>query len=184
MAYQIRRHFQARRTEVDYACTVNVRVCVSKRSDGPLGMIVLSPYGRKGYVNTIHYTHGSALRTFQEILGVTNLLGDAAAEAALDDLFSPAAAADNAAVTLTWALSLGATSYKVMRAVGREPSLTIASGLSGTTFTDRGLSSGTTYVYSVIAVNGAGERPAATPVSVKPMVVPPAPTNLTVKQIP
>jgi hypothetical protein len=35
------------------------------------------------------------------------------------------------------------------------------------TFTDRGLSSGTTYVYSVIAVNGAGESPASTSVTVK-----------------
>jgi cellulose 1,4-beta-cellobiosidase len=99
-------------------------------------------------------------------------------------LFSPAGAANSAAVTLTWAPSPAAMSYKVMRATGHGPFSTLASGLSSTTFTDRGLVSGTSYVYSVVAVNDAGESPAATPVTVKPIVVPQAPTNLTAKQTP
>lgn len=57
--------------------------------DGPIGMIVLSPFAKgNGYQNTIHYTHGSALRTFEEIFGVTPLLNDAANETDLSDLFS------------------------------------------------------------------------------------------------
>ena len=56
--------------------------------DGPIGMIVLSPFGKgRGYQNSIHYTHGSTLRTMQEIFGVTPLLGDAANETDLSDLF-------------------------------------------------------------------------------------------------
>ena len=52
-------------------------------------MIVLSPFAKgSGYSNTIHYTHGSALRTFEEIFGVTPLLGDAANQTALKDLFT------------------------------------------------------------------------------------------------
>lgn len=58
-------------------------------SDGPVGMFVLSPFAKgDGYENSIHYTHGSALRTFQEIFGVTPLLGDAANETDLSDLFA------------------------------------------------------------------------------------------------
>ena len=57
--------------------------------DGPIGMIVLSPFAKGGgYQNSIHYTHGSTLRTFEEIFGVSPLLGDAANEADLSDLFA------------------------------------------------------------------------------------------------
>ena len=57
--------------------------------DGPIGMIVLSPFAKgNGYQNSIHYTHGSTLRTFEEIFGVTPLLNDAANETDLSDLFS------------------------------------------------------------------------------------------------
>jgi hypothetical protein len=57
-------------------------------SDGPIGMIVLSPLTRgSGYFNNIHYTHSSTLRTFQEIFGVSPLLGDAANATDLSDLF-------------------------------------------------------------------------------------------------
>ncbi len=59
-------------------------------NDGPIGMIVLSPLARGGgYFNSIHYTHGSTLRTFQEIFGVGPLLNDAANETDLGDLFAP-----------------------------------------------------------------------------------------------
>lgn len=57
--------------------------------DGPIGMIVLSPFAKgHGYQNSIHYTHGSTLRTFQEIFGVTPLLNDANNQTDLSDLFT------------------------------------------------------------------------------------------------
>jgi phospholipase C len=57
--------------------------------DGPIGMIVLSPFAKgNGYSNDVGYTHGSTLRTIQEIFAVTPLLGDAADEQDLSDLFS------------------------------------------------------------------------------------------------
>jgi phosphatidylinositol-3-phosphatase len=60
----------------------------ANEGDGPIGMIVLSPFAKGGgYSNQIHYTHGSTLRTLQEIFGVTPLLGDAAKETDLKDLF-------------------------------------------------------------------------------------------------
>lgn len=60
----------------------------ANKSDGPIGMIVLSPLARGGgYANNIHYTHSSTLRTFQEIFGVLPLLGDATNATDLSDLF-------------------------------------------------------------------------------------------------
>jgi hypothetical protein len=61
----------------------------SNDSDGPIGMIVLSPLAKRGgYTNSIHYTHSSTLRTMQEIFGVRPFLGDAANANDLGDLFS------------------------------------------------------------------------------------------------
>jgi phosphatidylinositol-3-phosphatase len=57
--------------------------------DGPIGMIVLSQFAKGGgYQNSIHYTHGSTLRTFEEIFGVSPFLADAASETDLSDLFA------------------------------------------------------------------------------------------------
>src|SRR6266481_364169 len=55
--------------------------------DGPIGMIVLSPKGKRGYSNSISYTHSSTLRTMQEIFGVTPMIRDAANATDLSDLF-------------------------------------------------------------------------------------------------
>jgi len=58
-------------------------------SDGPIGMIGLSPYARgKGYSNAIPYTHSSTLRTLEEIYGVSPLLGAAQNATDLSDLFA------------------------------------------------------------------------------------------------
>jgi hypothetical protein len=57
--------------------------------DGPIGMIVLSPFGKgNGYSNQIHYTHGSMLRTIEEIFGVKPLLRDAGKEKDLSKMFT------------------------------------------------------------------------------------------------
>jgi len=57
--------------------------------DGPIPMIVLSKFAKgKGYSNDLPYTHGSTLRTMQEIFGVTPPLGDAAKQQDLSDLFT------------------------------------------------------------------------------------------------
>jgi phospholipase C len=56
--------------------------------DGPIGMIVLSPFAKgHGYTNTIHYTHSSLLRSLEVIFGVRPFLGDAARSNDLRDLF-------------------------------------------------------------------------------------------------
>ncbi|HWY58004.1 MAG TPA: alkaline phosphatase family protein [Terriglobales bacterium] len=56
--------------------------------DGPIGMIVLSPFAKgHGYSNQVHYTHGSTLRTVQEIFNLKPFLDDAGHESDLKDLF-------------------------------------------------------------------------------------------------
>ena len=57
-------------------------------SDGPIGLLLLSPLANgRGYANNLYYTHSSLLRTLQEIFGVGPLLGDAANASNLSDLF-------------------------------------------------------------------------------------------------
>ena len=61
----------------------------SDQGDGPIGMILLSPYARGGgLASSVHHTHGSTLRTVQEIFGLRPFLCDAANEADLADLFA------------------------------------------------------------------------------------------------
>jgi hypothetical protein len=47
--------------------------------DGPIGLIVVSPFAKGGgYQNAIHYDHSSTVKTVEEIFGLTPLLGHAA----------------------------------------------------------------------------------------------------------
>ncbi len=90
------------------------------------------------------------------------------------------ASAGNAQVSLTWNASTGATSYNVKRAtVSGGPYTTVASPTT-TSYTDTGLTNGTTYYYVVTAVNGAGESGNSNQASATPTLsIPPAPTGLT-----
>ena len=57
--------------------------------DGPIPMIVLSPYGKGShYHNSTYYTHASTPRTVQEIFGVYPLIRNASYSTDLRDLFS------------------------------------------------------------------------------------------------
>ncbi len=61
-------------------------------------------------------------------------------------------------VSLSWNASSGATSYNVKRSTtSGGPYSTVASGVTSTSFTNTGLTNGTTYFFVVSAVNSAGE---------------------------
>jgi O-glycosyl hydrolase len=81
------------------------------------------------------------------------------------------AAATNAQAMLNWNPSSGAATYNVKRAtVSGGPYTTVITGVTGTAYTDMGLSNGITYYYVVTAVNAAGEsgisnQASATPVA-------------------
>ena len=78
------------------------------------------------------------------------------------------ATAGNAQVVLSWDASAGADSYSVYRGTSSGGEVLIQSGILVTTFTDTGLSNGTTYFYFVTATNGAGESGHSTEVVAVP----------------
>jgi len=65
----------------------------------------------------------------------------------------------NGQINLTWSASTGATSYKVYRSTssGTEASPPVATGVTGTSYVNSGLTPGTTYYFKVDAVNASGE---------------------------
>jgi Glycoside hydrolase family 44/PA14 domain/Fibronectin type III domain len=83
-------------------------------------------------------------------------------------------------VTLTWNAVAGASSYNVYRGTSSGAETLLQSGLPAPSFTDTGVTNGTTYYYQVAAVNAAGEGPRSAEVSATPQVAAPAaPSNLT-----
>lgn len=70
-------------------------------------------------------------------------------------------------VSLTWSPSANATSYDVYRHTGTDTASKIASPTT-TSFTDPGLTNGTTYFYSVAALNSTGSSAPSSEVSATP----------------
>lgn len=80
------------------------------------------------------------------------------------------ATAGNAQVALNWSTASGATSYNVKRSTtGGSGYATIASGITATSYTDTGLTNGSTYYYVVSAVNTAGESDPSSEASAQPL---------------
>src|SRR5215472_3582645 len=102
---------------------------------------------------------------------------------------SLAATAGSGSVSLSWAApasngGAAITGYNVYRgtSAGGESATPVATNVTATSFTDTGLTNGTTYYYTVAAVNSAGISPqsneaSATPVAVQ-ATVPSAPQSL------
>ncbi len=68
------------------------------------------------------------------------------------------ATASNTNVNVSWTAGSGATSYNLYRAAesGYEGTNPVVTGITGTSYTDTNLNSGTTYYYLVAAVNSSG----------------------------
>lgn len=135
--------------------------------------IVVAPYIHSGTQDGTFYTHYSMLRTTEELLGLP-LLGLAASANSMTANFNlgsggsqpptlqpvtnlTATATGTTTIGLSWTASALATSYTVLRN-GTQVGTT-----SGTTFSDTGLTPGTTYSYQVVAQDGSGNTaPSAT----------------------
>jgi hypothetical protein len=78
------------------------------------------------------------------------------------------ATAGSGQVGLSWSASSGATSYNVKRSTTSGGPYTIVASPTTTSYTDGGLTNGTTYYYVVSAVNTAGESATSTQVSATP----------------
>lgn len=86
------------------------------------------------------------------------------------------AAVENDSVVLNWSSVTGASGYNIKRSTSSGgPYSTIASGVTGTTYTDNGLTYGTTYYYVVTAVNASGESVSSNEASGTPIA--PAPSG-------
>jgi ABC-type uncharacterized transport system substrate-binding protein len=86
-----------------------------------------------------------------------------------------AATVGNGSVTLTWNAGGGATSYTVQRGTtsgGPYTAIGTVTSPSPTTFTNTGLTNGTTYYYVVSGTNSIGTGPNSTEVAATPMIVP------------
>jgi autotransporter-associated beta strand protein len=76
----------------------------------------------------------------------------------------------NGSVSLGWAAATGAVSYNIKRSpTSGSGYVTIASGVTATTYTDYSVSNGTTYYYVVSSVNGAGESTNSTQAGAMPV---------------
>lgn len=85
-------------------------------------------------------------------------------------------------VMISWSSVSSATSYNIYRSLSSGVTGTIiSSGLSSTSYQDSGLTNGTTYYYSVTAVNSAGESSVATQVSAIPAAAPSGNVTITGK---
>lgn len=87
----------------------------------------------------------------------------------------------NTQVSLAWIASTGATSYNVKRSTANGGPYTQISAPATTSFTDTGLTNGTTYYYVVSAVSSAGESANSSQVSATPAApatAPAVPTGL------
>jgi xyloglucan-specific exo-beta-1,4-glucanase len=85
----------------------------------------------------------------------------------------------NAQVALSWTASTGATSYNLKRSTVNGSGYATITSPTGTSYTNTGLTNGTTYYYVVTAVNTGGESANSSQASATPVAPPAAPTGLT-----
>jgi fibronectin type 3 domain-containing protein len=107
--------------------------------------------------------------------GASALSGEASATPQVSAPPAPtalAATAGNAQVTLSWTAISSASSYSVYRGTtaGGESTTAIASGITTASYTDGGLTNGTTYYYEVAAVNAGGTSAMSGEASATPQV--------------
>ncbi len=133
-----------------------------------------SPIATPG-TNAYTDTGLSAGTTYYYTVKATNTAGDSAASSEASTITipatptNPAATAGDTQVVLNWDAMTGASGYKVYRGTtpGGESGTAVAS--PGTnTYTDTGLTNGTTYYYKVSAINASGESAKSSEVSAAP----------------
>jgi fibronectin type 3 domain-containing protein len=143
------------------------------------------PYSTVGSPTTASFsdTGLAANTTYFYVVQAVNASGSSASStqaSATTGLAAPtglaATAASASQINLTWNVVSGATSYTVQRATVSGGPYTTAGSPTTASFSDTGLSAGTTYFYVVAAANAAGSSALSAEVSAATM--PAAPTGV------
>jgi fibronectin type 3 domain-containing protein len=124
--------------------------------------------------------------TYYYQVSAVNSAGESARSSEVSATTTPAApigliaAGGYGQVTLGWGAVPGAVRYNIYRSTSTGGETLYKSGLTTTSFTDTGLTNGTTYYYEVSAVNSAGESVKSSEISATPAATsaPGSPTGL------
>jgi len=150
------------------------RIKQSTTSGGPYSNIATNTtsltYTNTGLVNgTTYYYVVSAVNTNGESANSSQVSATPIAGSVPATPTGLTATAGNARVALNWSASSGATSYRMKRSTtSGGPYSNIATNTTSLTYTNTGLTNGTTYYYVVSAVNTNGESANSSQVSAKP----------------
>ncbi|HSS97904.1 MAG TPA: glycoside hydrolase family 44 protein, partial [Terriglobales bacterium] len=126
------------------------------------------PYTQVGTPTTTSFTDSglTAGTTYFYVVSAVNATGESANTAQVSATPKPpipasptglTATGGKEQVSLSWTASNGATSYNVKRATSSGGAYSVVSSPAVPSFTDSGLTDGTTYFYVVSALNSAGE---------------------------
>jgi beta-galactosidase len=127
-------------------------------------------YADTGLSNgSTYYYVVSALNIYGESTNSVEISATPAAPAPPATPTGLAAARDDGQVNLTWTASAGASSYNIKRSTANNGPYTNVATVAGTSFSDSGLTNGTTYYYVVSAVNSGLESGNSTQVSATPV---------------
>lgn len=156
------------------AASYNVRRATT--SGGPYTTVV-SGVSTTGYTNP-GLTNGTTYYYVVTATGSNGVQSGPSNQASATPQGSPAAppppgnllaTGGNGQVALSWSASSGAASYDVKRAtVSGGPYALVANGVTTTSFTNAGLTNGTTYYFVVSARNSSGESANSSQVSATP----------------
>jgi hypothetical protein len=142
---------------------------------------------KPGWLNNVTYSTAGSRQTFAAFFSGVHNYDAFDLLAASDQYFllypttptNLTASAGNRQVRLMWTASPDAATYNIYRSTSTGAETLLKSGVIAASFTDSGLTNGTTYFYKITAVNAAGESAKSAEVSVKASASTPA-TNIQV----
>jgi len=161
------------------------RAATSGGLDTQVGAATVTSYTDAGLTNSTKYFYVvSALNTAGESANSSEASGTPALPAPAPSVpavpTALAATAGNQQVSLSWTASSGATNYYVKRASASGGPYTQVGAPTTTSYTNTGLTNGTTYFYVVSALNATGESANSSQASATPAAVAAADVTITV----